>query len=419
MKILGAYSQNNMFSKWVSNFGWKSVEKICSYSYRVPYCVPSWNRATYRAMIRCFLRKEVIVGLDVDRLMERLKQFFSVPAVIPCRSGRVAIELALRASGVSEGDEVAVPTFCCTSVIPPILSVGAIPILTDVGEELSLTPEMLGPALSSKTKAVIVPHLFGNPSQIKEIVGMCHDRGIIVIDDAAQAFGATLDGRPLGTFGDAGVVSFGNGKVCFGTGGGVLVSRRTDILERARQVKLSRGTFSRGALDGLSILIWRRWRQWSLPLQAVISRVKRPKIGSQPYLKETMRNMDAAIALTLLDTLENNIHARRERVSAYQRFFEGNPRLALIQHGVGSACLTQVIQINRATDIIKALRGRGYEVNGSYTPLHLFPEYRKFARWPLKNAERKWNNLIELPCEPSVSLDEVANISSIVREYLR
>jgi dTDP-4-amino-4,6-dideoxygalactose transaminase len=377
-------------------------------------------------MIRCFLRKEVIDGPDVDRLMERLKQFFSVPAVIPCRSGRVAIELALRAFGVSEGDEVAVPTFCCTSVILPILAVGAIPILTDVGEELSLTPETLAAALSSKTKAVIVPHLFGNPSQIKEIMEMCHDRGIFVIDDAAQAFGATLDGRPLGTFGDAGVVSFGNGKVCFGTGGGVLVSRRTDILERARQVKLSRDTFLRGVLDGLSILFWRRWRRWSLPFQVFLSQLKRPQKGAQTYRRETMRNLDAAIALTLLDTLENNIHARRERVSAYQRFFEGNPRLALIPHSVGSACLTQVIEIKSnfgnnvtARDVNKSLRRRGYEVNGSYTPLHLFPEYRKFAHSPLKNAERIWKNLVEFPCEPSVTLDDVDNISSIVRECLR
>lgn len=369
---------------------------------------------------------QVIDGPDVDHLMERLKQFFSVPAAIPCRSGRVAIELALRASGVSEGDEVAVPTFCCTSVIPPILAVGAIPILTDVGEGLSLTPEMLDSALSSTTKAVIVPHLFGNPSQIKEIVEMCHDRGIFVIDDAAQAFGATLDGQPLGTFGDAGVVSFGNGKVCFGTGGGVLVSRRTDILERARQVKLSRGTFLRGALDGLSILFWRRWRRWSLPFQVVFSRLKRPKIRSQSYHREAMRNLDAAVALTLLDTLAKNIHARRERAFTYQELLADDHRLTFIPHGLGSACLTQVIEIKSrvggdatARDIINTLRRRGYEVSDSYTPLHLFPEYRKFARSPLKNAERIWNNLIEVPCEPSVSLDAVANISSIIRECLR
>jgi dTDP-4-amino-4,6-dideoxygalactose transaminase len=288
-----------------------------------------------------------------------------------------------------------------------------------VGEELNLTPETLGAALSSKTKAVIVPHLFGNPSKIKEIVGMCHDRGIFVIDDAAQAFGATLDGRPLGTFGDAGVVSFGNGKVCFGTGGGVLIFQNPDLLERARQVKLSRGTLLRGALDGLSILIWRRWRQWSLPLQAVISRVKRPQKGAQTYRREAMRNLDAAVALTLLDTLENNIHARRERVSTYRKVLAGNPRLALIPHGVGSACLTQVIRVNSARDVIKTLRGRGYEVSDSYTPLHLLSEYRKFARSPLKNAERTWNNLFEVPCEPSVTLDDVDNISAIVRECLR
>jgi dTDP-4-amino-4,6-dideoxygalactose transaminase len=362
---------------------------------------------------------QVIDGPDVGRLTERLKQFFSVPVVIPCRAGRVGIELALQAFDVSQGDEVAVPTFCCTSVIPPILAVRAIPILTDVGEELSLTPETLGRVLSSKTKAVIVPHLFGNPSQIKEIVEMCHDRGIFVIDDAAQAFGATLDGQPLGTFGDAGVVSFGNGKICFGTGGGVLVSRRTDTLERARRVELSHSTSLQGTLDGLSILFWRRWRRWSLPFQVVFSRVKRPKIRSQSYHREAMRNLDAAVALTLLDMLEINIHARRERASAYRTFFAGDPRVVLVPHGFGSACLTQVIQINTARDVINTFRRRGYEVSASYTPLHLFPEFRKFVRSPLKNAERIWNNLIELPCEPSVSLDEVANISSIVCECLR
>jgi dTDP-4-amino-4,6-dideoxygalactose transaminase len=139
-----------------------------------------------------------------------------------------------------------------------------------------------------------------------------------------------------------------------------------------------------------------------------------------------MRNLDAAVALTLLDTLEENLCARRERVSAYRELLGAEPRLKLIAHGAGSACLTQVVQVARdgiddrpARRAIAALREQGFEVTGSFRPLHLAPPWRPYAGGPLALAERVWEDLFELPCEPSISLAQVGRAAATVREVLR
>jgi len=395
------------------------------YCYSIPYCVPYWNHETYHVIFKRILSGRVIDGPDTECLKDRLAKYFQVPEVIPCGRGRVAIELALRASGIKEGDEVVVPSFCCPSVIPPVLATGAEPALADVGDDLIVTAESVERAFTHRTRAVIVPHLFGNPADIEPIVDYCRRKEVIVIDDAAQALGATWNGRPLGTFGDAGLVSFGNGKICFGTGGGVLVSRNPSILEKAKRIPVSRGSLRGGISDALSTLVWRRWRRWSLPLKVGLSKAGLTMETARTYSREGMRNLDAAVALTLLDTLAENLHARRARVDAYRAFLKEETRLSLIPHRAGSACLTQVARVNQsdfdgsAVDrIIRVLREKGFEVGRSYRPLHLAPEYRKFARVPLEKSDHEWQNLLEFPCEPSVPLSEVKRICKIVTSNL-
>ena len=173
---------------------------LLSYSYRVPLSVPYWNGATYRAILRSLVSGSVIEGPDLGQLRSAVMERLGVEDAIICGSGSLALEIALRACGVREGDEVVIPTFCCTSVVPPILAVGAHPVLADVGEELNITAETVEAVLTNKTTAIIVPHLFGNPAAINAIVDLARPKNIRVIDDAAQALGATIDGRPVGSF---------------------------------------------------------------------------------------------------------------------------------------------------------------------------------------------------------------------------
>ncbi len=198
--------------------------------YRVPLAMPYWNGAVYRSVLHSLCSGRVIDGADLDDLRSRLVQELAVEDAILCGSGSLALEIALRACKVARGDEVVIPTFCCTAVVAPILATGATPVLADVGEELNLTVETVRPVLTQKTRAIIVPHLFGNPADIEGIAELAARKNIRVIDDAAQALGATIDGRPVGSFGAAGILSFGNEKVCFGLGGGVAIFRDKKLL---------------------------------------------------------------------------------------------------------------------------------------------------------------------------------------------
>jgi dTDP-4-amino-4,6-dideoxygalactose transaminase len=378
-------------------------------------------------MIRCLLSGQAIVGSDLAELNSWIAEELGVQDAILCGSGSLALELALRSCDVRSGDEVVVPTFCCTTIISPILAVGASPVLADVGDDLNLTAATVEPSLSKRTRAIIVPHLFGNPAEIDSIIDLTRGRDIRVIDDAAQALGATLDGRKLGTFGDAGILSFGNEKVCSGLGGGVLVSRKREVLKPGAEFELAAADFFIALRSLSSTLIWHRWRRWSVPLREALSDAAATDPQSLPgrYRKESMSNLNAAVASSLMKTLQDNLAARRARARAYQKLL-GNERLMLVPHRAGSACLTQVIRVlprsighDPASDLIASLRGARYEVQGSYVPIHLLAPYQQLAVRSFPRAEKLWTNLIELPCEPDVSLEHVERIASIVKQMIR
>jgi dTDP-4-amino-4,6-dideoxygalactose transaminase len=389
--------------------------------------VPYWNEATYWGILRSFLSATIVNGPDPSHLRSAVVERLGVEDALLCGSGSLALEIALRACGVRANDEVVVPTFCCTSIVQPILSVGALPVFADIGEDLNITAETVEAALTKNTKAVIVPHLFGNPADIEPIVELARRKNVRVIDDAAQALGATIDGRPAGSFGDAGILSFGSEKVCFGLGGGVVISRQKDALNGNLQIDLSAARLSPTLRGFLSTLVWRRWRRWTLPVQAWLSGGKTagPDAPPSAYRKERLSNLNAAVASSLLQTLNENITARRARVGVYRELLGADKRLTLIPHRPGSACLTQVVHVlpgsdgdDRSARLIGALRQAGYEVQGSYVPLHLLPHYEPWVRERLPYAERVWSDLVELPCEPGVGCGYVERIATIVKQVL-
>jgi dTDP-4-amino-4,6-dideoxygalactose transaminase len=393
--------------------------------YRVPLAVPYWNGATYRRILRSFCSRSIIEGADLHDLRSQVIETLGVREAVLCGSGSLALEIALRSCEVTRGDEVVIPTFCCTAVVSPILAVGATPVLADVGEELNLTLDTVGPGLTQKTKAIIVPHLFGNPADIRAIIELARDKNIRVIDDAAQALGATLDGRPVGSFGDAGILSFGSEKICFGLGGGAVISSQKDLLTQHSMTGLASARLFSTLTSFLSTLVWRRWRRWTLPVQAVfLGRKSRgPNELPSPYGKQRMANLNAAVALSLLQNLRANIIARRARVDAFRELLGNVEGLQLIPHRPGSAYLTQVARVlpNRirpdvASQVIEALGRAGYEIQGSYVPIHLLSNFAKCVWDQLPYAERVWADLIELPCEPYVSFDHVERIAAGVKQ---
>lgn len=180
-------------------------------------------------------------GGRVERLEQALCAYHDSPFALTCGSGTFAVELALRALRVGPGDEVALSAYDYPGNFLAVHAVGAQPVLADVDPaNWNLNPDRLADALGPATKAVIVSHLHGGLVPMREVMQLAGARGMAVIEDAAQAPGAVVQGRRAGTWGDAGVLSFGGSKLLTAGRGGALLTARGDVHQRAR-LALQRG----------------------------------------------------------------------------------------------------------------------------------------------------------------------------------
>ncbi len=180
-------------------------------------------------------------GGNVERLQARLAQWAGLPHVLTCASGTLAVEVALRAAAVGPGDEVVLAAYDYGGNFLAVHAVGAHPVLVDVAAsnwnlDVAGVDAVLGPA----TKAVIVSHLHGGLVPMRDLTALCASRGVAVIEDAAQAPGAVVEGLPAGSWGDLAVFSFGGSKLLSAGRGGALLTARADLHQRARLV-LGRG----------------------------------------------------------------------------------------------------------------------------------------------------------------------------------
>lgn len=142
-----------------------------------------------------------------------------------CSSGTAAVHTALICAGVGAGDEVIVPPFTFVADIEAVLFSGAIPVYAEIDRTLNLSPQSVADKMTERTKAVLLVHMCGSMAQVEAIRDLCQARGVILIEDVAQAIGASFHGRPLGSFGLAGCYSFDYVKtVTCGEGGAIVTS---------------------------------------------------------------------------------------------------------------------------------------------------------------------------------------------------
>jgi dTDP-4-amino-4,6-dideoxygalactose transaminase len=190
-------------------------------------------------------------GGHVQQLEMELARFHGVPFALTCSSGTLAVELALRALKVGPGDEVVLAAY---DYEPNFLSVhllGAIPVLVDVcARNWNLDLSKIESAIAAKTRAIIVSHLHGGCVPMREVMEIARRHGLRVVEDAAQAAGATIQGRRAGSWGDVGVLSFGGSKLLTAGRGGALLARDIEIQQRLR-VSLRRGVQQWAALSEL------------------------------------------------------------------------------------------------------------------------------------------------------------------------
>jgi dTDP-4-amino-4,6-dideoxygalactose transaminase len=180
-------------------------------------------------------------GPNSRLLAERLASYHDVEFVELCCSGTFAIELALRAIQIGPGDEVILAGYDFIGNFNDVVAVGARPVLIDLDpNNWNLDPELIGEAIGSNTRAIIVSHLHGGVVPMKRVVEIAREHGLRVIEDACQMPGALIEGRKAGTWGDIGALSFGGGKLLSAGRGGAMMTSSPEIRQRA-QVYCNRG----------------------------------------------------------------------------------------------------------------------------------------------------------------------------------
>lgn len=172
-------------------------------------------------------------GSFVKELEARFAEHLGIDQAFACSSGSAAIHCALAAIDPEPGDEVVTTSITDMGAIAPILYQGAIPVFADVDPNTyNLTAKTVAAALSDRTKAIIVTHLFGNPADMHDIMELARLRGIPVIEDCAQAFGATYRGQRVGTLGDICCFSLQQGKHITTGEGGLVATNNSDYARR-------------------------------------------------------------------------------------------------------------------------------------------------------------------------------------------
>src|SRR5215471_2331827 len=247
------------------------------------------------------------------RFEEEFARYVGCKHAVAVANGTVALELALRALGIGPGDEVVVPARTFIASASSVALCGAVPVVADVDRSSqNLTAATIEAVLSSRTRAVIAVHLNGWPCDMNTILGLARDRGLKVIEDCAQAHGATYKGRKVGSLGDAAAFSFCQDKIMSTGGeGGMITTNDAAVFEAAWSFK-DHGKNYR-ALASRSPSPAFRWVHDSFATNA------------------RMTEMQAAMGRVLLRKLDRRVAVRRENARVLMREFSRIPGLRVVE----------------------------------------------------------------------------------------
>ena len=352
----------------------------------------SVQEAVADALDRTLSRTDWVLGPEVDAFEAEFAVYCGAAGAVGTDSGMSALELALLGLGVGPGDEVitAANTFVATALA--ISHVGATPVLVDVDpERYTLDPARLEAAITGRTRAIMPVHLYGQPADMDEIMGIAAAHDLAVVEDACQAHGARYRGRRAGSLGHAAAFSFYPSKNLGAYGdGGIVVSNDESLLERLRVLRnYGQAEKYRHVVKGFN----RRLDT----LQAAILRVK-------------------------LARLDGWNDARRRIAARYERGLAAvgiaPPRLAPDVEGVWHL---YVIELDGRDEARAFLAGRGIQTGIHYPiPVHLQPAYADLGRpagsFPV--SERAAGRILSLPMYPEMPLGAVDEVVAALGDFV-
>ena len=332
-----------------------------------------------------------ILGPEVEAFEEEFAAYCEADHAVGMSSGTAALQLALEACGVGPGDEVITTVFTFIATAAAISHVGAQPVFVDIDQDTyNIDPALVESAITAKTKAIIPVHLFGQPADMRSIGRIARTHGLRVIEDAAQAHGATYEGKCVGGLGDVACFSFYPAKNLGAYGdAGALVTNDRDIADRVRSV-------SNHGRSG-----WYEHEELGYTyrldaLQAAILRVKLAHLGDwNASRRRIARRYTEALSGTNL-VLPQELPSAR---SVYHLY---------------------VVRSQRRDELVEYLGEEGIEAKVHYPmPLHLQPAYAQLGgtRGQFPVAEKCAREVLSLPTYPELSGEQVDEIAGVIHAF--
>jgi dTDP-4-amino-4,6-dideoxygalactose transaminase len=340
------------------------------------------------------------VGPDLDAFEAELAARAGVEHAVALSSGTAALHLSLLLAGVGEGAEVLVPSFTFISTAAAVTYVGATPVFVDCSPSTwNIDPDLVATELSVRARngrlpaAVITVDLYGQSADYDRLVALCETYGLPLIEDAAEALGASYRGTPAGAFGMAGVFSFNGNKIITTSTGGALVSHSGALIERARHL----ATQARDPFP----------------------HYEHTDIGFNYRLS----NLLAALGRAQLLDLDGRIERRRTINSAYRRGLGDLPGIAFMpvaEYGEPNWWLTCVTvdpePFGADRDQIRlALEAEDIESRPTWKPLHLQPAFAGAPSVGGAVCATIFESGLCLPSGSALTEDEQARVVDIVR----
>jgi dTDP-4-amino-4,6-dideoxygalactose transaminase len=226
---------------------------------------------------------------EVDTFEREFAEFMGARHALCVNGGSSALICGLIGAGIRPGDEVIIPAYTWNATPNAVLASGALPVLAEVDDSLTLDPADVERKLTPRTKAILPVHMRGAPADMRALTALAERHGLLLIEDACQAAGATFDSRRLGTFGDAGAFSLQFNKIITTGEGGVMITDRTDVYELAIDVHDCAGSWRRGA--GLP-----RFPGWNFRASELVGAIGRVQLGRLDGLLGRMRANHARLA---------------------------------------------------------------------------------------------------------------------------
>ncbi len=328
--------------------------------FRISLALPEITDADRKAVLEVLSTPNVSSGPKLGEFEATISAYVGCRFAVGVNSGTSALQLGLRALGVSPGSEIILPSFAFGALLNVILEAQLTPVFIDIDERtFNPTPPMIEAAITGRTKAILAVHTFGRPVDMDAICTAAKQHALHVIEDASEALGATCAGKQAGSFGDVGIVAFYANKQITTGEGGMLLTNNEDVAEGVRRLR-NQGRDS--ALD------------WCDQVE----------VGFSYRLAE----INCALGISQLRRIESTVDRRQRIADLYDKHLAGVPGVVQppLQEGKGRiswfAYVIQVGDENRPEfrdRVFRYLLDHGIGAGRYFPPLHLHPVYKTVA----------------------------------------